>query len=106
MLSRVSGQPGSDNGHSAKAFPEQANSMFTSILHTEVTPPSPIRQLSPVRSALPPSTPTRRRLFQYTSPSSSNPATPSRRLDDPIDEAYSMSPVRAESRRLLESPRR
>jgi cell division cycle 20-like protein 1 (cofactor of APC complex) len=54
---------------------------------------------------MPPTTPTRRRLFQYnTSPS--NPATPSRRLDDPIDEAYSMSPVRAESRKLLESPKR
>ena len=53
-----------------------------------------------------PSTPTRRRLFAYNSPSRSNPATPSRRLDMPTDEAYSMSPVRAESRRLLESPRR
>lgn len=86
---------------------EQANSMFNSILQTEVTPPSPMRLSSPVRSTLPlpPSTPTRRRLFHYTSPGS-NPVTPSRRLDDPIDEAYSMSPVRAESRRLLESPRR
>ncbi|EAU91830.2 hypothetical protein CC1G_04597 [Coprinopsis cinerea okayama7 len=84
---------------------EQANSMFTSILHTEVTPPSPQRQISPIRSALPPSTPTRRRLFTYKSPGS-NAASPSRRLDDPIDEAYSMSPVRAASRRLLESPRR
>lgn len=83
---------------------EQANSMFNSILQTEVTPPSPVR--SPFRNtAMPPTTPTRRRLFQYnTSPS--NPATPSRRLDDPIDEAYSMSPVRAESRKLLESPKR
>ncbi|KAJ2918325.1 hypothetical protein MD484_g2099, partial [Candolleomyces efflorescens] len=80
---------------------EQANSMFNSILQTEVTPPSPVRH------GLLPSTPTRRRLFTYNSPNS-NPATPSRqrRLDDPIDEAYSMSPVRAESRRLLESPRR
>ncbi|KAH6910187.1 quinon protein alcohol dehydrogenase-like superfamily [Coprinopsis sp. MPI-PUGE-AT-0042] len=87
---------------------EQANSMFNSILQTEVTPPSPQRRaISPIRSAaLPPSTPTRRRLFTYKSPSSSNPNTPSRRLDDPNDEAYSTSPVRAESRRLLESPRR
>ena len=81
--------------------------MFNSILQTEVTPPSPQRPISPVRSVLPPSTPTRRRLFTYKSPSmSSNPGTPSRRLDDPNDEAYSTSPVRAESRRLLESPRR
>ncbi|TFK21948.1 WD40 repeat-like protein [Coprinopsis marcescibilis] len=87
------------------ALKEQANTMFTSILQTEVTPPSPRRQMSPIRSALPPSTPTRRRLFTYST-AGSNPATPSRRMDDPVDEAYAMSPVRAESRRLLESPRR
>ena len=93
---------------------EQANAIFTSILHTEVTPPSPHRPASPTRpppitsnsTTAPPSTPTRRRLFAYNSPSASNPATPTRRLDTPIDEAYSMSPVRAESRQLLESPRR
>lgn len=98
---------------------EQANAIFTSILHTEVTLPSPHRSSSPTRpippptastSAVPPTTPTRkRRLFTYNSPSaSSNPTTPTRgrRLDTPTDEAYSMSPVRAESRQLLESPRR
>jgi cell division cycle 20-like protein 1 (cofactor of APC complex) len=93
---------------------EQANAIFNSILHTEVTPPSPRRAISPTRpvpiasgsSAVPPSTPTRRRLFAYNSPSASNPGTPTRRLDTPTDEAYSMSPVRAESRQLLESPRR
>ena len=94
---------------------EQANAMFTSILHTEVTPPSPRRPTSPQRpttsssacTTLPPSTPTRKRIFHYTSPATSaNPSTPSRRLDTPTDEAYSMSPVRAESRQLLESPRR
>jgi cell division cycle 20-like protein 1 (cofactor of APC complex) len=54
-----------------------------------------------------PSTPTtKRRLFQYSSPSRSNSGTPTRRLDTPTDEAYSMSPVRAQSRQLLESPRR
>ncbi|GBE80821.1 WD40 repeat-like protein [Sparassis crispa] len=91
------------------ALKEQANAIFTSILHTEVTPPSPRRAVSPTRSGsavAPPSTPTRRRLFAYNSPSRSNPATPTRRLDTPTDEAYSMSPVRAESRQLLESPRR
>jgi cell division cycle 20-like protein 1 (cofactor of APC complex) len=83
---------------------EQANALFTSILHTEVTPPiSPTRPIAS-GSGLLPSTPTRRRLFAYNSPS--NPATPTRRLDDPTDEAYSMSPVRAQSRQLLESPRR
>ena len=51
-------------------------------------------------------TPTKRRLFAYNSPSASNPPTPGRRLDTTTDEAYSMSPVRAESRQLLESPRR
>ncbi|KAF9237850.1 WD40-repeat-containing domain protein [Melanogaster broomeanus] len=91
---------------------EQANAIFTSILHTEVTPPSPRRPASPTRpahssSSIAPSTPTRRRIFHYNSPSS-NPGTPThgRRLDTPTDEAYSMSPVRAESRQLLESPRR
>ncbi|KAF8901903.1 WD40 repeat-like protein [Gymnopilus junonius] len=93
------------------ALKEQANAIFNTILHTEVTPPSPRRPVSPTRpvasgSGVPPSTPTRRRLFTYNSPSRSNPATPTRRLDTPTDEAYSMSPVRAESRQLLESPRR
>ncbi|KAF9476648.1 WD40 repeat-like protein [Pholiota conissans] len=95
------------------ALKEQANSIFNTILHTEVTPPSPRRPVSPTRPVasgsgigMPPSTPTRRRLFAYNSPSGSNPNTPTRRLDLPTDEAYSMSPVRAESRRLLESPRR
>ncbi|KIJ66088.1 hypothetical protein HYDPIDRAFT_27283 [Hydnomerulius pinastri MD-312] len=94
------------------ALKEQANAIFTSILHTEVTPPSPRRPASPTRptpssSSIAPSTPTRRRIFHYTSPSSA-PGTPthSRRLDTPTDSAYSMSPVRAESRQLLESPRR
>ncbi|KAI6098713.1 WD40-repeat-containing domain protein [Pisolithus sp. B1] len=49
--------------------------------------------------------PTRRRIFHYTSPFSGPPA-PTRRLDTPTDEAYSMSPVRASSRQLVESPRR
>ena len=52
-----------------------------------------------------PSTPTRKRLFTFNTPGS-NPTTPKRRLDAPTDEAYSLSPVRAESRQLLESPRR
>lgn len=92
------------------ALKEQANSIFATILHTEVAPSSPQRSTSPTRpSTIPtpaPSTPTRRRLFAYHSPSQSNPNTPNRRLDTPTDEAYSMSPVRAESRQLLESPRR
>lgn len=91
------------------ALKEQANALFASILHTEVTPPSPQRPASPTRppsAAIMPTTPTRKRLFAFNSPSRSNPATPSRRLDTPTDEAYSMSPVRAESRQLLESPRR
>ncbi|TFK33846.1 WD40 repeat-like protein [Crucibulum laeve] len=93
------------------ALKEQANAIFNSILHTEVTPPSPHRRpVSPTRptasGSIMPSTPTRRRLFAYSSPSTSNPATPTRRLDTPTDEAYSMSPVRAASRQLLESPRR
>ncbi|KAI6007731.1 WD40 repeat-like protein [Pisolithus orientalis] len=82
------------------ALKEQANAIFTSILHTEVTPPSPNRPPSPSRpppASIPPSTPTRRRIFHYTSPSS-GPPTPTR--------PYSMSPVRASSRQLLESPRR
>ncbi|KAG6887315.1 hypothetical protein C0995_016221 [Termitomyces sp. Mi166 len=85
------------------ALKEQANAIFTSILHSEVTPPKPRRR--PVSPTLPPSTPTRRRLFAYTDPAS-HPNTPTRRLDTPTDDAYSMSPVRPESRHLLESPRR
>ncbi|RDX48607.1 WD40 repeat-like protein [Lentinus brumalis] len=90
---------------------EQSNSLFGTILYTEVTPASPQRSGSPVRQPTAstsnlPTTPTRRRLFAYNSPSRSNPATPSRRLDMPTDEAYSLSPVRNESRHLLESPRR
>ncbi|KAF8735086.1 hypothetical protein AX14_002757 [Amanita brunnescens Koide BX004] len=93
------------------ALKEQANAIFNTILHAEVTPPSPHRSASPSRAmtnTVPPTTPTRRRLFSYNSPSTSNPATPTRarRLDTPTDEAYAMSPVRAESRQLLESPRR
>ncbi|KAF7304771.1 WD-REPEATS-REGION domain-containing protein [Mycena kentingensis (nom. inval.)] len=90
------------------ALKEQANALFNSILHTEVTPPdppSPTRPQPPPAAAAP-STPTRRRLFQYNSPSASAPSTPTRRLDTTADSAYSMSPVRAESRQLLESPRR
>ncbi|KAJ7191070.1 quinon protein alcohol dehydrogenase-like superfamily [Mycena pura] len=92
------------------ALKEQANALFTSILHAEVTPPEHHRPASPTRPPLPlaapPSTPTRRRLFAYHSPSTSAPSTPTRRLDTTADSAYSMSPVRAESRQLLESPRR
>ncbi|KAF8914880.1 WD40-repeat-containing domain protein [Mucidula mucida] len=91
------------------AVKEQANSLFTSILQAEVEPTSPQRPTSPTRqptastSALP-STPSRKRIFNYSTPS--NPSTPSRRLDTPNDEAYQASPVRSESRQLLESPRR
>ena len=91
------------------ALKEQANALYTSILHTEITPASIQPPPSPTRSSttlVAPSTPTRRRLFAFNSPSHSNPGTPTRRLDAPTDEAYSMSPVRPESRALLESPRR
>ncbi|KAG6863454.1 hypothetical protein C0991_005688, partial [Blastosporella zonata] len=99
------------------ALKEQANAIFTSILHSEVTPPGhPARSASPTRpvpstststtSTTLPQTPTRRRLFAYASPSSSHPSTPTRRLDTPNAPAYSLSPVRAASRALLESPRR
>ncbi|KAJ7632339.1 quinon protein alcohol dehydrogenase-like superfamily [Roridomyces roridus] len=90
------------------ALKEQANALFNSILHSEVTPPDHHRPSSPAPTNLnaPPSTPTRRRLFAYHSPSTSAPSTPTRRLDTTTDAAYSMSPVRAESRQLLESPRR
>ncbi|KAF9047858.1 WD40-repeat-containing domain protein [Panaeolus papilionaceus] len=95
------------------ALKEEANSLFNSILHTEVNPPhSPRRPISPSRPTnvgggpgLPPSTPNRRRIFDFSTPSRKDPATPSRRLDLPTDEAYSMSPIRKESRQLLESPR-
>lgn len=103
------------------AVKEQANNLFTSILHTEVTPSSPTRPASPVRqsntasstsssigiNAATPSTPNRRRIFTYGSPSrSSDRATPARRLDTPTEDAYGLSPLRAESRRILQSPRR
>jgi hypothetical protein len=77
---------------------EQANAIFNTILHAEVTPPSPRRPSSPSRpinNPVPPTTPTRRRLFNYNSPSASHPATPTRarRLDTPTDDAYATSPV-------------
>ncbi|KAL4249586.1 WD repeat CDC20/Fizzy family protein [Abortiporus biennis] len=87
---------------------EQANSLFHTVLHYEAAPSSPQRSVSPTRAStsILPTTPTRhQRLLFYSSPSRKLD-TPSRRLDLPTDEAYSMSPVRAESRRLLESPRR
>lgn len=93
-------------------FPEQSNEIFSNVLHSEVAPSSPVRASSPARRNPPPfpapspSTPTRQRLFNFTTPThSSNPGTPAN-LDVPTDEAYSRSPVRAESRQLLESPRR
>lgn len=49
---------------------------------------------------------TYKRLFTYKSPSTSNPATPTRRPDTPTDEAFSMGPVGAASRQLLEIPYR
>ncbi|KAF8260334.1 WD40-repeat-containing domain protein [Lactarius quietus] len=88
------------------AAKEQANAIFNSILHTEVTPHLPAVRASSSNATTAPSTPSRRRLFAYNSPSGSNPSTPKRRLDKPTDEAYSMSPVREESRQILESPRR
>lgn len=91
------------------ALKEQANAIFSSILHTEVTPSSPHRAVSPSRSAGPstqPTTPSRQRLLFFNSPSRPDASTSARRLDAPTDEVYSMSPVRAESRHLLESPRR
>ncbi|KZV72692.1 WD40 repeat-like protein [Peniophora sp. CONT] len=93
------------------AVKEQANNLFNSILHTEVAPASPTRTrpsspARPSQAIAGPSTPNRMRLFAYASPGGSDPTTPSRRLDTPIDQAYSLSPVRASSRALLESPRR
>ncbi|PPQ83891.1 hypothetical protein CVT24_006446, partial [Panaeolus cyanescens] len=96
------------------ALKEEANLLFNSILHTEVNPPiSPRRPISPSRGsggvvggATMPSTPNRRRIFDFSTPNRKDAnTTPSRRLDLPTDEAYSMSPIRKESRQLLESPR-
>lgn len=93
---------------------EQANSIFVSMLHNEVTPPSPPRERSPVRPSssstnpTAPSTPSRKRLFSYHSPSGADtPSTPRKHgLDSPSSSAYNRSPVRPASRVLLESPRR
>ncbi|KAI5884964.1 WD40 repeat-like protein [Schizophyllum commune H4-8] len=94
------------------ALKEQANTLFTSVLHTEVAPEPPSRPSSPVRSAAPPTaptTPTRRRIFAYSSPTKHSPQRSPERgrtLDDPTSSAYSLSPVRAQSKKTLESPRR
>ncbi|KDQ56327.1 hypothetical protein JAAARDRAFT_132460 [Jaapia argillacea MUCL 33604] len=110
------------------ALKEQANSLFTSILHTEVTPPSssshlPLpstttapRPASPTRPSTsgtganpqPPSTPTKKRLFNWSSPGGTNiPGTPtSTRLDTPTSPFYSLSPINPSSTSLLLSPRR
>ncbi len=78
------------------------------ILYTKVTPVSPRCSGSPVRQPTTstsnlPITPARCRLSAYNSPSRSNPATPSRRLDMPTNEASSLSPVRNGPRRQLRS---
>lgn len=52
-----------------------------------------------------PTTPTRKRLFNYTSPALS-PHRYIGDLDDPTHDAYSISPVTSESQRLLLSPRK
>ncbi|KAI6017061.1 WD40 repeat-like protein [Pisolithus marmoratus] len=80
---------------------EQANLIFTSILHTEVTPPS--HPPTAPASSIPPSMPTRHCIFHYTSPFS-GPLAPAHHLDTPMDKAYSMSPIHASSCQLLESP--
>jgi hypothetical protein len=57
-----------------------------------------------------PTTPTRKRLFNYTSPAYTSPQRSPQRyaagLDDPTHDAYSVSPVTYESQRLLLSPRK
>lgn len=54
----------------------------------------------------PPTTPKRKKIFTFTTPGNrSNPTTPNR-LDTPNGEAYALSPVRPEVRKLLESPKR
>ncbi|KAJ7832386.1 WD40-repeat-containing domain protein [Mycena leptocephala] len=85
---------------------EPENALFKSIPNTEVAPPEnghPVLTLS--SPSVSPSTPTGRRLFTYHSTSPSAPSTPTRRLDDTTELAFSKSPVCVESRQLLESPR-
>lgn len=54
-----------------------------------------------------PTTPTKKRIFTYSSPSCSpNHISAATDLDDPTHEAYSISPVTSESQRLLLSPRK
>jgi len=58
---------------------------------------TPRRSYTTTASGLPSTPATKRRLFQYSSPSRSNSGTPTRRLDTPTDKAYSMSSVRAQN---------
>ncbi|KZT51864.1 WD40 repeat-like protein [Calocera cornea HHB12733] len=97
---RASNPPATDGNR------EQANLAFQSLLATELFPGAPS---SPPRgSATPagtPSTPARKRIFQYSSPSRSR-LDHDLGLSNPVHQAYSISPVKFESQRLLLSPQK
>ncbi|KAF8308117.1 WD40 repeat-like protein [Clavulina sp. PMI_390] len=87
----------------------QANQVYKSLLASELFPssdPDP----GPSTLTTPPQTPTKRqRIFSYSSPDNSDSRSPSRsrsRLDSPTHEAYSTSPLRNASQRLLTTPQR
>ncbi|TRM68628.1 WD40-repeat-containing domain protein [Schizophyllum amplum] len=91
---------------------EQSNALFATVLHTEMAPELPSRPSSPVRpvtTPTAPTTPTRRKLYSFNSPTKTSPQRAlerGRALDDPTSSAYSLSPVRPQSSKILRSPRR
>jgi hypothetical protein len=88
---------------------DQANQTYKSLLASELFP-DPEPSIPPSNTTgTPPQTPTKRRIFNYSSPgaSGSRPRSMNRPgLDSPSHEAYSTSPLRNLSQRLLTSPQR
>ncbi|GAA5867329.1 hypothetical protein JCM3774_003548 [Rhodotorula dairenensis] len=109
----------------ADAATEEANKTFDSLLRSELFGPSSIDNIPLLRSpssartsqytaiTSPGRSPgSAKPLFSFTSPSRKRIARPpdldalDRGLDSPTHERYSLSPVRQESQRLLQSPRK
>jgi cell division cycle 20-like protein 1 (cofactor of APC complex) len=89
---------------------DQANQVYKSVLATELFPSSESDSAASGVANTPPHTPTKRqRIFNYATPDASDSRSPSRsrsRLDSPTHGAYSTSPLRSASQRLLVTPQR
>lgn len=110
MLSKVSRSLRTEAVHRCLTrLTDQANHTYKQLLASELFPEPEIEAIPSV-AGTPPQTPTKRqRIFNYSSPGASGSHTPNRTrpgLDSPSHEAYSTSPLRNSSQRLLTSPQR